>query len=77
MTCREFIDFLDDYLAGAQPDELRREFERHLQLCASCRDYLRTYRDTVALARAACSDPDAPPDAPKELVNAILAAIRK
>ena len=77
MTCRDFIDFLDDYLAGEQPDELRQEFERHLQVCPACRDYVKTYRDTVALARAACSDPDAPPEAPRELVNAILAALKR
>jgi anti-sigma factor RsiW len=78
VNCRELIDFLDDYLAGAQPEEVRREFEGHLAFCPCCRDYLKTYRDTVALAKGACTGPDnaPPPDAPPELIQAILAAIR-
>lgn len=79
MTCRELIDFLDDYLAGAQPDTVRQAFERHLSLCPYCRDYLKTYRDTIALVKGACNgSADAPPsDAPPELIQAILAAIKR
>jgi predicted anti-sigma-YlaC factor YlaD len=79
MTCRELIDFLDDYLAGTQPDDVRQVFEGHLAICLHCREYLRTYRDTVSLVKAACSEPDTPlpADAPPELVEAILAAVRK
>ncbi len=79
MTCRELIDFLDDYLGGTQPDEVRQVFEGHLAICPHCREYLKTYRDTIALVKGACDDPDQPLplDAPPELVEAILAAVRK
>ena len=63
MSCREFIDFLDDYVAGKQADDVRAKFERHLEECPYCVDYLKTYKDTIALARKACAaDPLLPAD---------------
>ena len=75
LTCREFIDFLDDYVEGKQAPDVRAEFERHLVDCPDCVDYLKTYRDTISLAREACSkDPSlsAPDEVPEELIQAIL-----
>jgi anti-sigma factor RsiW len=76
LTCREFIDFLDDYLTGDQPAKVRAEFERHLSICPVCVDYLKTYRAAVRLA-AASGEQEIPADAPEELIQAILAARRK
>ena len=75
LTCREFIDFLDDYVEGKQGADVRAKFERHLEDCPHCVDYLKTYRDTISLARDVCSaDPSLPPpdDVPEELIQAIL-----
>ena len=76
VTCRVFIEFLDDYIAGSQPQPVRAEFEKHIASCRQCADYLRTYRDTVKLSRAAFK-PDTnapvPPEVPEELVQAVLA----
>lgn len=80
MTCKELIEFLDDYYAGDQPAEVRAEFEKHLATCSECVDYLRTYENTVRLAQAAslCDEPAATADdAPEELIQAILAARSK
>jgi anti-sigma factor RsiW len=54
------------------------EFERHLAVCPSCVNYLQTYRDTIALGKAAFEDPDGPAEefAPEELVSAVLRARR-
>lgn len=76
VTCRVFIEFLDDYIAGSQPQPLRAEFEEHIASCRQCADYLRTYRDAVKLGKAAFQ-PDTnapvPPEVPDELVQAVLA----
>ena len=78
MTCREFADFMADYLSGELSPETRAQFERHLHVCSNCVAYLSNYRDTVALGRQAFTDDDAtvPDDVPDDLVQAILASRR-
>ena len=75
LSCKESIQFLDDYVDDTQPDKVRAAFERHLDIYPDCVDYLKTYRDTICLARGACAaDPSAPPpdDIPNELIEIIL-----
>ena len=76
MTCREFADFMMDYVSGELAPESRAEFEHHLSLCSNCRRYLAGYRETVTLGKRAFDDDDAPvpSQVPEELVKAILAA---
>jgi anti-sigma factor RsiW len=72
--CRNAISFLAEYLEDALPAEQRATFERHLRRCPYCRDYLKTYQDTVRLSQAV-ADPTLDPtieEPPKELVEAIL-----
>ena len=78
MTCREFADFMTDYLSGELSSESHAQFEKHLSLCANCRKYLRSYEETVKLGKRAFEDEDAalPADVPEELVKAILAGRR-
>ena len=79
MSCRELLEFLDDYLAGELETAVRSEFETHLAQCPYCRDYLQTYRDTIRLGGSLCDDPQAqvPDEVPEQLVQAILAAREK
>jgi anti-sigma factor RsiW len=76
MNCKEFIDFLMDYLGGDLPAGERACFEQHLHRCPPCVAYLDSYRKAVQLGRAACRGEggDLPADVPEELVRAILAA---
>jgi anti-sigma factor RsiW len=78
VTCREFADFMNDYLSGELPADGRAQFDQHLSLCANCRKYLTSYEETVKLGKAAFDDEKGavPPDVPEELVKAILAARR-
>lgn len=78
MTCREFADYIGDYLSRELSPESREEFEHHLSLCDNCRTYLTSYEETVKLGKRAFEDQDAalPADVPEELVEAILAARR-
>ena len=79
MTCREFADFIADYLSGELPGESLAQFEHHLTLCPNCQRYLDAYRATVKLGKAAFADGGAavPHDVPEDLVKAILAALSK
>ena len=72
-TCRETMEFLRAYVDGDLPDGERAIFERHLESCPPCVNYLDSYRATIALARDACGS-DEVPRPPDELVRAILDA---
>jgi anti-sigma factor RsiW len=77
MNCREFTEFLHEYLFGNLPAEERAEFDRHLAECPWCVAYLDSYRKTILLGKAAfAASEDAPPPAvaPEELIQAILRA---
>ena len=77
MNCREFTEFLHEYLFGNLSAEERAEFDKHLAECPWCVAYLDSYQQTLRLEQAAFSVPaDSPPpaDAPEELIQAILRA---
>ena len=77
MNCREFTEFLHEYLFNNLPAGERAEFEAHLAECPWCVAYLDSYRKTIQLERAAfAAREDASPagDAPEELIQAILRA---
>jgi anti-sigma factor RsiW len=78
MNCREFTEFLDDYLFGHVAAEERAVFDKHLADCPWCVAYLDSYRKTIQLEQTAQAElpQDGPPpaDAPEELVQAILRA---
>jgi anti-sigma factor RsiW len=79
MTCRQLTDFIIDYRSGALHPSVHAQFEAHLAECTDCGAYLKTYEDTIRLARGAFGVPDdpIPADVPQKLVHAILAARSK
>lgn len=77
VTCEALITFLLEYLSGELPPSREREFEEHLAICPSCVAYVQSYKQSVALGRAALRrDEERPPQLPGELVRAILEARR-
>jgi anti-sigma factor RsiW len=75
VTCRDFAEFLTDYLDKELSPAARARFEEHLSACPDCVAYLSGYQRVTELARIACSDEDSiPPDVPEELVQAVLSA---
>lgn len=73
MTCREFVEFLMEYLLGEVD---REKFDAHLAVCPACVNYLKTYQETVRMGKLVLADPDEklPEEPPEELVKAILAS---
>lgn len=47
LDCIELVELVTDYLEGALSEDARADFERHLALCGSCRDYLEQMRLTL------------------------------
>jgi anti-sigma factor RsiW len=76
ITCREFVEFLADYLAGTLSQASLAAFAFHLTDCPDCVSYLKSYEATVRLGKKAFVDLDAPVPAkvPEGLIAGILAA---
>ena len=71
ITCQQLIEFVSRYRDDELSSHERAEFERHLAVCPSCVAYLKTYEQTVLLAKASAQDP-VPDEIPEPLVKAIL-----
>jgi anti-sigma factor RsiW len=74
ITCQELVDGLYEYLSDELWPPKRAECDLHLTRCAACAAYLRSYRETVDLAKAAY-DPSDAPEMPESLVQSILAKV--
>ena len=74
LTCREMANFLADYLDGSLAPAERHLFDKHLADCPECIAYLRSYAETIRLARQTREDDSLSDTIPDELVRAILAA---
>jgi anti-sigma factor RsiW len=76
ITCQQLIEFISKYRDHELASHERSEFERHLAVCPSCVAYLKTYEQTVLLAKVSAEEP-VPDEIPEPLVKAILQAQRK
>jgi anti-sigma factor RsiW len=76
VTCRDFAEFLLEYVDGGLPLEARRRFDEHLAICPDCVQYLQHYTETIKAGRLAMAG-DLPDDVPDDLVSAILRARRE
>jgi anti-sigma factor RsiW len=57
LSCRELVELVTDYLEGALPPRERRRFERHLEECEWCGNYVDQIRTTIRLAARTQADP--------------------
>ena len=75
MTCRDFVEFLSEYLSDELVEAERAEFEAHLAQCPECVAYVDSYRMAIQLGKEAFtfSEDQVPEEVPEELVRAILA----
>lgn len=76
MTCRDFADFLADYIANDLPPDILSAFEAHIAVCPNCVRYLAQYRDSIAMGQRAFANMQGSvsDDVPEDLISAILIA---
>ena len=80
VTCREFVEFLDDYVSGVLSKAERAAFNAHLAACPSCVAYMKTYQASVRAGKtvfATTGNESVPAEVPEELVRAVVAACRR
>ena len=76
ITCREFEEFVLQYLDGELPSKQMKIFEWHMRICRECREYLAAYKRTIEIGKAALgsADESVPDDVPEDLIRAVLDA---
>ena len=60
MTCRQFADFIADYLSGNYRQTCAPDFDHHLQICTNCVKYLADYKAASRSARPRSRMPQPP-----------------
>ncbi len=70
-TCKDTINLLVDLLDGEMSPEEAQHLREHLQGCAPCVDFLRTYRATPGLCRRALAQ-----QMPKEVASKLTDFLR-
>jgi hypothetical protein len=71
LECRKIAELLGEYLDGSLPTHTRELLEWHIDGCAPCVSFMRTYKETI---RVTGRLPDAP--VPRELKQRLLAFVR-
>jgi len=74
LLCRELIDLLAEYQTDTLDPETNRQAETHLLNCSACVEYLRTYEQTIRLAKSALRSPSRATADVDTLVQEILLA---
>ena len=79
LTCKEFDDFMVDFLEHELPLRHKVSCWLHLKMCRDCSKFVRQYQQTIELGKQAFGDPDDPvPDSgPEDLITAARAYRRQ
>jgi anti-sigma factor RsiW len=72
VTCKQFLEELNDYLDESAREDVRRELEQHLSECPNCWVICDTTKKTIEIFRG--TDPYPIPD---EVHHRLIAALRK
>ncbi|HEY2371155.1 MAG TPA: zf-HC2 domain-containing protein [Gaiellaceae bacterium] len=49
LTCKELVELVTDYLEGSLSRRDRKRFEKHIDGCTNCREYVAQFRETIRL----------------------------
>ncbi len=76
LTCEELVSLLAEYLEGSLDPKTARELERHLDGCASCLNFLKTYKTTTAWVKEITYE-EMPEELKERLASFLKAKIRQ
>jgi anti-sigma factor RsiW len=69
LSCQELVELVTEYLEGALDERDRRAFDRHLEECDGCTEYVEQLRATVRVTGTLTLD-DLSTDAETTLLQA-------
>ena len=72
LSCRELIDLLAEYRTNTLDPETNRQADTHLLSCSACVEYLRSYEQTIRLAKNVLRSPSEAADDVDTFVQEIL-----
>jgi anti-sigma factor RsiW len=72
MECRRIAELLGDYLDGTLPKETRELLEWHIESCAPCVTFVKTYRGTIDAAKK-LREMTIPPELKQRLLSVLRA----
>jgi anti-sigma factor RsiW len=49
LSCQELVELVTAYVEDAMPSDERKRFERHIETCDGCGQYLEQMRTTIRL----------------------------
>ncbi len=70
VTCKDFLNELNDFLDGAAREDLRQELERHLEECPNCWVVCDTTKKTIEIYKGMDPYP-IPPSVHERLMAAV------
>ena len=70
--CKECVDLLGEYIEGRLPPERAQALEEHLSYCPPCITFVRTYKATRKLCKAALAH-----EMPRELMASLSSFLGK
>lgn len=70
--CKDCVDLLGEYIEGTLSPDASKALEEHLSTCPPCITFLRTYRATRKLCRAAMAK-----DMPEQLMQSLQSFLGK
>ena len=75
LTCKEFDDFMVDYLDGDLTAWQKFMCWLHVKMCRECAHFIQQYQKVIKLGRSAFDTPDdrVPDSVPEDLIEAALA----
>ncbi|MHA1973497.1 MAG: anti-sigma factor family protein [Candidatus Hodarchaeales archaeon] len=78
LNCREFEEFIDDYIDDSLPASVSKKVYLHLLACGDCRSYISAYKRSIEMGKALCDklDSEIPEDVPEELITFVLENIK-
>ena len=69
LSCQELVELVTAYVEDAMPSDERKRFERHIETCDGCRQYLEQMRTTIRLTGRLTPEAVSP-EAERDLLSA-------